>query len=120
MHEKGRNGMTAEELLEHEGEHREAIMNVMKETYLSHDPEVVQKSIDLHAKAHDYLHLQMSHLGMEGMKALLSEDKEEMLMVAQSVQMLTAIHFAVEHFELILVDHQRRLEAGELQKPSDD
>ena len=98
---------------EHDGQMREIISQVMREHFLSDDPDVVRRELDAFQDAHDMMHGEMSAI-MEIMAGESDVRLEpwDVIALAMKFSKLSTLHIAVEHFELTIKDHLTRLEEG--------
>jgi hypothetical protein len=98
---------TAEDLAQ-EGMIRSTLQGIMTENFLSDDLETAQRCSTGFQGSHAFLHQMMEGYQQEIVNTV-GDDPMHAHQIKHSLNELSAIHVAVEHFDLMCRDHVRRL-----------
>jgi len=105
--------MSDEELkdcdLEEEAKLRAQTAEILEQTWLSHDPTVVEEQLRGIAEAHDFTHFSLGQYRKDAVAALMRLDFEEVKSAQLGTKVMTDLHLAIEYSHLMVLDHLRRL-----------
>jgi len=96
--------------LEGEQELRAQTSQILEETWLSHDPEIVKGQLHGIAESHDFCHFSLDQARKDATAALMRLDFEGVKDAQRMLKVMVDLHLAIEYAHLMVLDHLRRLE----------